>query len=171
MNAPRTIILMGVSGSGKTSVGLALSEALGWPFFDGDDFHPEANVAKMAAGHPLNDDDRALWLEILHELIRDHLKDKNSLVLACSALKEKYRAQLADGNPGTIFVHLRGDFDLIWQRMMARSDHYMQVGMLRSQFEILETPREAIVVGVDKTVELITKEILSQLYSRSQKGH
>jgi gluconokinase len=163
MSKPRAIILMGVSSCGKTSVGLALSEILDWPFYDGDDFHPEANVTKMAARQPLNDDDRAPWLTILHDLIHEHLQAEKSLILACSALKEKYRIQLAKGNPGTVLVYLRGDFDLIYSRMTSRSDHYMKAGMLQSQFDALEAPKDAIIVEIDQSVEGITKEIIEQL--------
>ena len=123
---PQALILMGVSGCGKSSVGELLSQKLGWPFFDGDDFHPPENVAKMAAGNPLNDDDRTPWLANLHDLIADHLSQGKSILLACSALKQKYRDQLAAGNPGTVFVHLKGDFDLIFGRMQARAGHYMK---------------------------------------------
>lgn len=164
MNAVQAIVLMGVSGSGKTSVGIALSKKLTWPFFDGDDFHPESNIAKMADGKPLDDEDRASWLALLHDLIREHLMEGKSLILACSALKEKYRSQLAMGNKGTVFVHLRGDFNLIYSRMQARAGHYMKVEMLASQFSILEAPKDAIIIEIDQTIEAITKEILDQLH-------
>jgi len=160
---PFALVLMGVSGSGKTVIGERLSQILGSPFFDGDDYHPEGNIAKMAAGIPLNDQDRIPWLRILHNIISDHLQDGCSLILACSALKQSYRDLLADGNEGTIFVHLKGDFDLIFQRMRVREEHYMKASMLRSQFEALEEPPDAIVIDVNQDVEAIAAEILERL--------
>src|SRR5512142_511113 len=108
MRTTRFIIVMGVSGSGKTSVGKALAEALGWNFYDADDFHPPENVAKMANGIPLNDSDRAPWLASLHDLIVSSLKADHPGVLACSALKERYRQQLLNSNPQVKFVYLKG---------------------------------------------------------------
>ncbi|HBY09401.1 MAG TPA: gluconate kinase [Chloroflexi bacterium] len=162
-NPPQAVVLMGVSGCGKTSVGAELSRILGWPFFDGDDFHPPENVAKMAVGIPLNDDDRAPWLANLHDLIAEHLRRGQSVLLACSALKQKYRTQLAAGNPGTVFVHLKGDFDLIFGRMQARAGHYMKAEMLRSQFATLEEPTEALTVDINQNLDRIVVEIITQL--------
>jgi gluconokinase len=133
-------IIMGVSGCGKSSVGQSLAEQRGVPFYDGDDFHPPENVAKMSNGIPLNDDDRRPWLARLHDLIADHLTRDASAVLACSALKRTYRDQLREGNAGVQFVYLDGDFDLIWGRMSDREGHYMKASMLESQFEALEPP-------------------------------
>jgi len=99
-NQTQAIILMGVSGYGKTSVGKELSRILGWSFFDGDDYHPQENIIKMTSGIPLNDGDRSPWLARLHDLIAEHLKQGQSLLLVCSALKQKYRDQLVAGNPG-----------------------------------------------------------------------
>jgi len=166
MTKPRALILMGVSGCGKTSVGEQLSQKLDWPFFDGDDFHPDENVAKMAAGIPLDDNDRIPWLMNLHDLIADHLVDGKSLLLACSALKQTYRDQLAEGSPGTVFVHLKGDFALIMSRMQARTDHYMKPEMLRSQFETLEEPTCALTVDIGQNLDRITEEIITQLHLR-----
>jgi gluconokinase len=160
---PQAIILMGVSGCGKTSVGQRLSRVLCWPFFDGDDFHPEENVDKMAAGIPLNDDDRIPWLATLHDLIADHLSDGQSMLLACSALKQKYRDQLVEGNPGTVFVHLKGDFNLIYERMQTRAGHYMKPEMLHSQFRALEEPDAAITVSAKQRIEQITSDIIREL--------
>lgn len=161
--SPIALILMGVSGCGKTSVGELLSQELGWPFYDGDDFHPPANVAKMAAGTPLDDADRQPWLQALHDLIHQHLEEGKSILLACSALKEAYRETLAACNPGTLFVYLKGDFDLIFGRMQARAGHYMKAEMLRSQFEALEEPEEALVVNIDQGAEQITAIIIREL--------
>lgn len=154
-------IIMGVSGCGKTSVGKALSERLGWDFYDADDYHPVENVAKMASGIPLNDDDRAPWLRELHQLIAGSLAQGRPGVLACSALKERYRRVLLAGNPGVQLVHLKGSYKLIWSRMNARADHYMKPHMLRSQFEALEEPANALVVDISLPVEEIVERILA----------
>ena len=162
-NQPQAVILMGVSGCGKTCVGEALSKILGWPFFDGDDFHPPENVTKMSSGTPLNDNDRSPWLANLHDLIAQHLANQKSMLLGCSALKQKYRDQLSTGNPGAIFVHLKGDFDLILGRMQARAGHFMRAEMLQSQFNTLETPNDAITVDICQNLDTIVKEIIKQL--------
>ena len=160
----KALILMGVSGSGKTSVGGGLSEALGWPFYDGDDFHPQANVDKMAQGIPLNDEDRQPWLERLHTLIGEHLEADRSLILACSALKTKYRDVLSgDLGSSVFFVHLAGSFDLIYSRMQNRSGHYMKAEMLRSQCRALETPSDALTVSIDHPVGAIVDQIIAEL--------
>ena len=153
------VILMGVSGCGKTSVGQGLSEALGWPFFDGDEFHPQGNIDKMALGIPLNDEDRRPWLDMLHNLIVEHISENRSLIVACSALKARYRQILKGDLSNVLFVHLKGSFDLIHGRMKARSGHYMQADMLRSQFTDLETPKNALSISVEKPVEQIVAEI------------
>jgi gluconokinase len=159
------LVLMGVSGCGKTSIGQALSEQLGWPFYDGDDFHSPENVCKMSKGIPLNDVDRTNWLETLHGLISEKLRADGNFFLACSALKAKYRQQLRFGNEGLIFVFLKGDFDLIWSRMQNRKDHYMKPEMLISQFNTLETPSKVLVVNIDQAVETIIQEIIDYLGS------
>lgn len=156
-------VLMGVAGCGKTSVGELLSERLGWPFFDGDNYHPEENIAKMTQGVPLDDNDRFVWLSRLHDLIEENLEAGNSMLLACSALKKSYRDQLKDGNPGTIFVYLKGDYELIFQRLQARQSHYMKAEMLQSQFAALEEPEEAIVVDIDQDLVSIVTEIEEEL--------
>jgi gluconokinase len=162
-NSHQVVVLMGVSGSGKTAVGTRLSEQLGWSFYDGDDFHPRENVEKMASGIPLDDGDRTVWLAALHEIIAEHLVQDQSMLLACSALKKKYRDQLAEGNPGTVFVYLKGDFDLIFERMQTRTGHYMQAEMLRSQFDTLEEPGEALLVDVNQSLDTIVSIIITQL--------
>jgi gluconokinase len=118
----------------------------------------------MAAGIPLDDDDRKPWLANLHDLIDEHLSDGRSVLLACSALKQKYRDQLSEGNPGTIFVYLKGDFDLIFNRLKARADHYMKAEMLRSQFNDLEEPTEALVIDIRQDLDLIAEEIITRLH-------
>lgn len=154
---------MGVSGCGKTSVGQALSSATGWPFYDGDDFHPQANIDKMAQGIPLNDDDRQPWLERMHTLIVEHLDQGKSLIVASSALKAKYRQTLRGGREAVKFVHLSGNFELIFERMKDRSGHYMKAGMLRSQFADLEPPQQALTISIDYPVDVIVTEIIDKL--------
>ncbi len=160
---PRAIVLMGVSGCGKTSVGVRLSEILGWPYFDADEYHPAENVAKMAAGIPLSDEDRIPWLDALHDVIHEHLGNGRSILLSCSALKESYRQRLTADNPGTVFVYLKGDFELIFRRMQARKGHYMKAQMLQSQFDALEEPGDAIVVGIDQNIEAIVNAVIEAL--------
>jgi gluconokinase len=156
----RFFIVMGVSGCGKSSVGKALAENLGWDFYDADDFHPPANVSKMAGGIPLDDTDRAPWLASLNELVSSSLAQNRFGVLACSALKDRYRQQLMAGNDGAQIVYLKGDYELIWSRMEMRTDHYMKPHMLKSQFETLEEPTNAIVVDVSMSVDEIVQEVL-----------
>jgi gluconokinase len=159
----KAIILMGVSGSGKSSLGRQLSKFLGWPFFDGDDFHPEENIAKMSQGIPLDDDDRFVWLAILHDLIAENLVEGKSILLACSALKQKYRDQLSQGNPGIIFVYLKGNFELIFSRLQNREYHFMKKEMLRSQFDTLEEPVDALEINIDQSFDSIIKQTLDRL--------
>ena len=163
MITTRFIIVMGVSGSGKTSVGQSLAEQLGWDFYDADDFHPPENIAKMASGIPLDDSDRAPWLASLHDLISSHLQAGRRGVMACSALKERYRQQLLNGNSDVQIVYLKGTYDLIWSRMSKRSDHYMKPQMLHSQFETLEEPNKALTVTVSKPVPDIVQELVKYL--------
>ncbi len=164
VQAPRFFVVMGVAGCGKTTVGVALARHLACPFYDGDDFHPPENVAKMAGGIPLDDADRAPWLASLAELIQEHLDRGDMGVLASSALKRRYREQLRINNQ-VQFIFLDGGFDLIWQRMLERPDHYMQPEMLRSQFAALETPedQEAIRVPIDRSVDDILALILAAI--------
>lgn len=157
---PPAIILMGVSGSGKTTVGRALAAALGCAFFEGDDYMPPANVEKMAAGIPLTDADRVPWLAALHTLLAEQAGTQ--VVLACSALKESYRRQLSAGLQ-VRYVMLKGDFDLIAGRMQKRLGHYMPESLLQSQFDTLEEPEGAIIVNVDQPVNAIVKDIVAAL--------
>lgn len=159
------VIIMGVSGCGKTTVGQALAQRLHCPFYDGDHFHPPQSVAKMARGVPLTDEDRMPWLVRLQALIEEHLARQETAVLACSALKKRYRDQLRGGLDNVLFVHLAGDIDLIWQRMQAREGHYMKAALLQSQFDTLEapTPDEAITLGVARPVEEIIEIIVQEM--------
>ncbi len=161
----RFFIVMGVSGCGKSSVGQSLAQSLGWDFYDADDFHPPANVAKMASGTPLDDSDRAPWLVSLNELISSSLKADKPGVLACSALKERYRQQLMAGNDGVQIVYLKGSYELIWSRMEKRTDHYMKPHMLQSQFEALEEPTNALTIDISMSLNDIVQEIISEMSS------
>lgn len=156
----RFFIVMGVSGCGKSSVGEALAKQLEWDFYDADDFHPPENVAKMANGTPLNDSDRAPWLAALHDLISTSLKADRPGVLACSALKERYRRQLLESNEGVQIVYLKGTYDLIWSRMTSRQDHYMKPEMLESQFDALEEPTNALTLDISMSVDDIVQTII-----------
>ena len=144
------VVMMGVSGCGKTSVGRALAAALGWPFIEGDDYHPPDNVAKMAAGVPLDDADRWPWLDRLADEIGAIAARGDGAVLACSALKQSYRDRLvARAPPGAVrFVHLTGDFESIAARLAKRHHRYMPASLLASQFATLEPPVDAIVVDL-----------------------
>ena len=157
-------VVMGVSGCGKTTVSEALAAHLNCPFYDGDDFHPPENVAKMAQGIPLDDTDRMPWLARLAALIQAHLDREETAVLASSALKKQYRDQLRVSQR-VQFIYLEGSFDLIWQRMQTRQNHYMKADMLRSQFEALEQPgaNEAITIPIDRDVEGILAMILQKI--------
>jgi gluconokinase len=156
------ILVMGVSGSGKTSIGKRLAEALGWSFFDADDFHPPANVEKMGQGVPLNDRDRAPWLAILQRAIAQWLQEGKNVVLACSLLKASYRHQLCVDPDQVQLVYLQGSFSLIQQRLADRQGHFMKVQMLKSQFADLEEPPDGIRVDVAQPPGAIVAEILDR---------
>lgn len=155
-------IVMGVSGSGKSTIAKELAKKLNISYQDADDFHPQSNVDKMASGAALTDADRQPWLENLADLFVQH--EDQGLVLACSALKDSYRetlnAKLAA--PATI-VFLSGSFELIYKRMQSREDHFMPPALLQSQFRTLEEPDHAITVSIDQSIENIIEEILDHL--------
>ena len=149
------VVVMGVSGSGKTVVGQALAAALGWPFIEGDDYHPPANVAKMAAGTPLTDADRGPWLDRLAAEMAAILGRGGHAVLACSALRQSYRDRLARAarTPGDVrFVHLKSDYATIAARLAARRHRYMPASLLASQFATLEEPNDAMVVDAGTAI-------------------
>jgi carbohydrate kinase (thermoresistant glucokinase family) len=160
---PTVIVLMGVAGSGKTTIGQKLAAALRWPFRDADEFHPAANIAKMASGTPLDDDDRRPWLAALRAFITATLSEGRSAVVTCSALRESYRAVLGDGLPQVKFVHLAGNFDLISRRLAARTGHFMKPEMLASQFATLEAPQNALTIDVAQSPDAIVAEIRASL--------
>jgi gluconokinase len=157
------LVLMGVAGCGKTTVGRLLAQRLGASFFDGDEFHPPANIAKMASGQALTDADRAPWLATLNAMLLESMQRGESAVLACSALKQSYRDALAQGIDGIRFIYLKGDFDTINRRLLARKGHYMKAGMLESQFAALEEPADALTVDIHGTPEAIAEHIYRQL--------
>ena len=153
------VVLMGVSGSGKTTIGQPLAGRLGIPFLDADEFHPPGNVAKMAAGMPLTDADRWPWLALLNGKLRE---EKNA-VLACSALKQSYRDALARGLADCRFVHLRGNIELIRARLANRQHRYMPASLLESQFATLEPPASAMVVDIGQSPEDCVEAIATGL--------
>jgi gluconokinase len=141
---PIVIVVMGVSGAGKTVLGGALATELGWDFADADDFHPPANLAKMGAGSPLDDADRAPWLAALRARVERALAEERPLVLACSALRQAYRDALWADRPRMRLVHLDGPREVLAARLVARTGHFMPVALLDSQFATLETPADAV---------------------------
>ncbi len=148
------IIIMGVAGSGKTTVGSLLGRELGWEFYDGDDFHSEANRAKMSQKIPLTDEDRSTWLSALRDLISHNVRNDRSIVLACSALKESYRNMLKVA--GRVrFVHLKGTYSQIESRLRERKGHFMSAEMLASQFDTLEEPQDVLTIDISKTPQEI----------------
>ena len=159
----KLVIIMGVSGSGKTTVGQVLSNRLNIPFFDADDFHPNENINKMKGGTPLNDDDRKPWLQILNR----HLlkwKDSNGAILACSGLKESYRRILSNENQLPIhWVMLTGSRSVLEERLKQRAGHFMHAKMLDSQLAILEEPSDAIKMDITQSPEEIVNQLEKML--------
>ena len=163
------VIVMGVSGCGKTTIGELLAERLGCAFSDADDFHPAANVEKMRAGSPLSDDDRRPWLQALRRAIEGWQAAGESRVIACSALKAAYRDQLSPQGDA-IFVFLTGSTETIAARLEARKGHYMNPNLLASQFETLEEPQGAFVVDITPPPEAIVETILSHIAALGSDG-
>lgn len=158
------VVLMGVSGVGKTTIGKALAARLGWRFIDADDFHPPQNVAKMAAGSPLSDEDRWPWLSKVNRV----LQAERNAVLACSALKESYRRRLTEGIGRLRLVYLHGSFELIHARLAERRHRYMPASLLESQFATLEPPLEAIAIDVAAPPSACVDAILERLAQEDQ---
>ncbi len=164
--APCALIVMGVSGSGKSTIAEALGQRLGWRFEDGDSFHPPRNVEKMRAGHPLTDEDRWPWLNAIADEIARVCERREHVIIACSALKHAYRDVLLRGRDDVRFVFLKGTKELIAERLAQRKGHFMPPGLLASQFETLEPPEASehvITVSIDETVEAIVDGIVRQL--------
>jgi gluconokinase len=164
--APLVLVVMGVSGSGKTTVGNLLASRIGAEFADADWFHPKANIEKMHQGTPLTDDDRLPWLQAIADWIDAKLRAGKRAVVACSALKRRYRDLLIDGRPNVRLIHLTGDMDLISRRIATRHEHFMPASLLQSQFDALEPPgaeENPIVVSIAPQPAEIVDEIVARL--------
>ncbi len=163
-------VVMGVCGSGKTTVGKALAEKFGATFIDGDDLHPRANILKMASGTPLNDEDRAPWLERIGDVFFSLQRRSLSGVIVCSALKKKYRDIIRHENEGLVFVHLQGSMDTILERMAARQGHYMKKDMVQSQFDTLEVPgadeTDVVSVSIEQPIEKVIADAIAAVESK-----
>ena len=159
----KVIIIMGVSGSGKTTIGKMLGEKTGYDFYDADSFHPQENIDKMKAGIPLTDEDRWPWLDNMNNFVKEKIQTGNAIV-TCSALKEMYRQRLAKGiEQYCHWVFLKGNYDLILKRMQQREQHYMPSSLLQSQFDALEEPANAVVVDITQPKETIVQYIVSSI--------
>ena len=154
----KIIIIMGVAGCGKSTIGAMLAHELGWDFYDADDFHSESNRIKMAQNIPLTDEDRADWLDSLRSLIGQNIQNEKPIVLACSALKKSYRDILMI-NDQVEFIYLRGTYEQIEARLLQRSGHFMSAKMLASQFDILEEPQDAVTIDITHTPQEIISVI------------
>jgi gluconokinase len=166
-----TIVVMGVSGSGKSTIAAMLVDRLGWEFAEGDEFHPRANVEKMRAGHPLDDEDRWPWLRSLAAWIGEHERAGRSVVVTCSALKRSYRDLLRDGHPSVWFAHLTTDPELIGERLRHRTGHYMPASLLESQLATLEPLADdepGVSVPAAESPAMVVAEILAAL--EAQRG-
>jgi carbohydrate kinase (thermoresistant glucokinase family) len=165
------LLLMGVSGSGKTTIALELQRVLRWPYIDGDDLHPPANVEKMRSGHPLNDQDRLPWLQAIARWIDDRLAVGEPGIITCSNLKHAYRRITVGDRKGVTLVYLHGDEELIANRISQRKHQYMPASLLRSQFETLEEPGEdehAVVVPVHGSIVVTVTELLRKVAATQQ---
>lgn len=165
--AGKSIILMGVSGSGKSTIGAAVAREIKAKFIDGDDLHPRANIQKMASGQPLNDEDRAPWLQRLNDAAYSLNHKNESGIIVCSALKRRYRDLLRKDNDNMVFIYLKGSFEVILARLQARSGHFMPTELLKSQFEALEEPgadeKDVISVDIDTDVEGVVGRCVAAL--------
>jgi gluconokinase len=164
LRAPLVVLVTGVSGSGKTTIGRLLAEELGWNFSDADEFHSATNRNKLTSGVPLSDEDRRPWLDRLRSAIATWVGEARSTVLACSALKTRFRRDLTQGLEDRVrFVYLKGSLDLIERRLAGRDDHFMHRDLLASQFEMVEESDEALVVDINDTPDRIVAHIRSDL--------
>jgi gluconokinase len=157
------VIIMGVSGSGKTTIGQLLAKKLDWQFYDGDDFHPKANIEKMSHGIALTEVDRESWLNALEYLIQDLIGRGQSAVITCSALKQLYRDSLLGKRKDVVVVYLKGSYDLIRQRLIERKGHFFNANLLRSQFDTLEEPEGVPTIDIAKEPQAIVNEIRQRL--------
>ncbi len=156
---PLAIVVMGVTGSGKSTIGALLADKLNWKFFDADDFHPPENKEKLTAGKPLTDEDRKPWLSNLGDLIASSIDANINIILACSALKHSYRKLYLRPRENVLFLHLKGSQELIAARLQARKGHFMNPDLLPSQFSTLEEPRDAATIDISETPEQICERI------------
>ena len=159
------IIVMGVAGSGKSTVGKLLAERLGWPFYDGDDFHPPENIEKIRRGEALNDSDREPWLKAIKELMENH---DGPAVIGCSALKKSYRDYLRGNMQKVRFVYLQGTRQILEMRLSKRKDHFAGADILESQLETLEEPDSALVEDIERNPVLIAEDIILKLFNDSR---
>ncbi len=155
-------LIMGVSGSGKTTIGKALSQELGYTFYDADDFHPPENIAKMSQGIPLKDSDRIPWLNAIKTVINEHQQLQKDAIITCSALKQSYRDLLQENIRDIIWIYLQGNYESILKRLQEREEHFMKENMLLSQFQTLEELENAVIIDINLTVSEIVKEIINQ---------
>jgi gluconokinase len=155
---------MGVSGSGKTTIGQLLARNLGWSFYEGDDFHSPCNVSKMLGGLPLSDEDRIPWLSAIHQLVQNLISTSQRAVITCSALKQTYRKLITEGHPQVALVYLRGNYALIHPRLRSRTDHFMKADLLASQFSVLEEPHDVPFIDVSQAPEVIVEHIKRMLH-------
>ena len=163
------IVIMGVAGSGKTTIGGMLAQAMKCPFLEGDSLHSKENVDKMSRGIPLTDSDRAPWLAAIHARILDFFERRQDLVVSCSALKQQYRRVLAQDLPIT-WVYLKGSTALIRSRLRHRAGHFMKADLLASQFDALDEPSDALVVDISASPSAIVEQIVSQVRRPSHAG-
>lgn len=159
------IVLMGPMGCGKTTVGKILAHKTGWQFYDADDFHPKENIRKMSQGISLDDDDRQPWLEMLRDIIKDNLAADKGMVLACSALKKKYRQTLGINQKDILSVYLKGSSSLLSERIISRSHEFMAKDLLKSQLETLEEPETGLVIEISASPEQICEIIIGEIIS------
>ncbi len=166
----KVFVLMGVAGSGKSSVGEALAKLIKAKFIDGDDLHPKQNVLKMSSGQHLTDDDRNPWLERICDAIFSLGKKNETAIVVCSALKKRYRQKICEGNDNVIFLFLYGDFELVLQRMQERKGHYMPVDLLKSQFDALEVPladeKNIITIQINGSFEEVVERCVKATQER-----
>ena len=159
-------LITGVSGSGKTTIGQALSQEFGCAFYDADDFHPPENITKMSQGIPLNESDRLPWLNAIKLVINQHQEENKNAVITCSALKQSYRDLLEENTTDIIWIYLKGNHETILNRLQQRSKHFMKENMLISQFKTLEEPENAVIIDVNLSVKEILQEIIEQTYAK-----
>jgi gluconokinase len=155
-------IVMGVSGSGKTTVGKTVSSQFGWKFYEGDEYHPAKNMEKMKNGIPLNDKDRLPWLLCLKKIIEEALENKENIIISCSALKEAYRKILKINND-VKFIYLKGSYDLVKKRMEERGSHFFKPAMLKSQLDDLEEPKDVIEIDISGSKDSVVKDVITKI--------